>query len=112
VIVVPTVLLLLLVAVQVAVLLHGATVADAAAARGAAAGSALDTAPGRATEVAAAVVGESGSTLAAPVVVELAETTVRVRVTVAVPRILPLFPATVSRDAVEPRERFVPESER
>jgi hypothetical protein len=87
-------------------------VADAAAARGAAAGSAVDAGPGRATAVAAAVVAESGSTLAGPVTVELAETTVRVRVTISVPRIVPLFPATVSRDAVEPRERFVPESER
>lgn len=112
VILVPIMFLLTLTVVQAALWFHAANVAEAAASQGAAAGSFRHASPGGASAAASAVVAENGAELqGGPVVATSAEQIV-VTVSVAVPRLVPFFPDSVRRTQSEPRERFVPETER
>ena len=58
------------------------------------------------------IVAELGGHTAQPPTAAIVGSFVVVSVEIAVPRIIPFFPSTVTRRALEPRERFVPESNR
>ena len=112
VIIVPVVFLFLLFGVQVAAIFHAANIATAAAAQGAAAAAAFggnETTGERLAVMAAVEMG--GKLRESPVVVVRSET-VEVSVSVALPRIIPGFPARVERRVIEPRELFVGEEDR
>ncbi len=111
VVLVPVVLLLVMLVVQSAVYFHAANVATAAASRGAAAGATLHATSGAASEEARRVAGENGAALVGLQASGGAES-VRVTVRVRVARVVPFFPDSVSRSALEPKERFVPEVRR
>ena len=115
-IVLPVVILVLLLAIQGALYFHISHVAGAAAAYGASAASAKSLTTTGATirgrERADALVRDSGTTLAAPTNVTVANADVSVTVAAVVPRIVPFFPEVVSRTVVEPRERFLTEVQR
>ncbi len=112
VIVTPILILLLFLGVQAAIYFHAANVATAAASQGAAAVSPISAGTGDAIEAAQRTVADLGAHAASlPVVTEAGDYVV-VSVEVDVPRIIPFFPSTVTRRVLEPRERFVPESNR
>ncbi len=112
VIITPVLVLLIFLGVQAAVYFHAANVAAAAASRGAAAASARTADAGDGIEAAQRTISDLGSNSAGAPTVQESTTTVSVTVTIVVPRILPFFPDSVSRTALEPKERFVPESDR
>lgn len=108
----PVLVLVLLVTVQLAAYFHAANVAAAAASRGAAAASPIARGGDDASAAATRTVAELHARLAVAPDVVISAARVRVEVTIAVPGIVPLFPQTVSRAAIEPRERAIPEPER
>jgi Flp pilus assembly protein TadG len=110
VVLVPVVLLLVLLGVQAAVWFHAANVAEHAAARGVSVASRRGVSNAAGAAEAATTVRDSGSTLLGVAV--SGTSTVRATVTVAVHRVVPLFPASVTRSASEPEERYIPEDER
>jgi Flp pilus assembly protein TadG len=112
VILTPILVLLVFLGVQAAIVYHATNVAAAAAAHGAAAASPVSANASNAIVEAGRTVSELGGDLAASPIAEDANGFVVVTVEVAVPRIVPFFPASVSRTAREPKERFVPESQR
>lgn len=112
VIVTPLLVLLILLGVQATIYFHAANVAAAAAAQGAAAASPRSAGGSAGSAAAAAIVADLGATTAVATDVAVSDGLVRVTVTIEVNRILPFFPSSVSRTAVEPTERFVPESDR
>ncbi|MCU1395612.1 MAG: putative rane protein [Ilumatobacteraceae bacterium] len=106
----PLLILLVLLGVQSAIWFHAANVASAAASQGAAAGAPLGAGAAAAQDAASQTLHDLGST-GSPSATATAEL-VTVVVRVSVPRIVPFFPDSVERTAVEPKERFVPESDR
>ena len=112
VILTPILIILMFLGVQAAIYFHAANVAAAAASQGAAASS--PSARGADSAVAAAqrTVADLGGHTSRPPMVAIDGNFVVVSVEISVTRIIPFFPSTVMRRAVEPRERFVPESNR
>jgi len=112
VIITPLLVLLIFLSVQAAIYFHAANVAAAAASQGAAAASPRTAGAGDGAAAAHVIIIDLGSqSTRAPSVLE-ANGYVSVTVTIVVPRILPFFPDSVSRTAIEPKERFVAESDR
>jgi Flp pilus assembly protein TadG len=111
VILTPILALLIFIGIQSAVYFHAANVATAAASQGAAAASASG-ASQDAAAVAQGTVDELGSHATRPPIVSVSDGFVSVSVALAVPQIVPFFPHTVTRTVLEPRERFVAESNR
>jgi hypothetical protein len=112
VVLVPVMLLVLLLGIQAALWFHAANVATAAASQGAAAASVPGGTSSTGASTARRTVLELGGRLASePGAVVTAET-VWVAVHLQVPRIVPFFPTSVRRVVTEPRERFIPESQR
>lgn len=109
---VPIVLSLLLMAVQGAVYMHTAHVASASAARGAAAGAAINGGSIAAIDAAVRSTAELSAQLVDEPQAMISNDRVAVTVNLRVPRVSPFFRLSVSRTAVEPRERFIPEDER
>ena len=109
---VPVVFGILMLGVHASLWWHGAHVATAVAAHGAAAGARYSGGAAAAIDVAVrAAAGLSGRVVGTPQAVVAGDEVV-VTVRVAVPRLTPLLPAEVVRAAREPVERFVPEPER
>jgi hypothetical protein len=111
VILTPLLVLLVFLGVQAAIYFHAANVASAAAAQGAAAASSVSGSKS-AIDVAQSTVTDLGSRLAQAPTLSVSAGYVSVSVSLSVPRIVPFFPSSVTRTAIEPRERFVPESSR
>lgn len=108
----PLLILLVFLGIQSAIYFHAANVASAAASQGAAAGAPLSATPDAAVAAARQTVLDlDGDPVGAPTVLS-GGGFVEVTVEVAIPRIVPFFPSRVRRTAIEPTERFVPESER
>jgi Flp pilus assembly protein TadG len=112
VILTPILILLVFLGIQTAIYFHAANVATAAATRGAAAGSGNGAGIGEATAAARQTLDDLGTAGHADPVASEGGGFVTVTVEVDVARVLPFFPDTVTRTAVEPTERFVPESDR
>lgn len=108
----PLLILFVFLGVQSAIYFHAANVAAAAASQGAAAGSPVGAGADDAAAAATQTLADLGATSAATPSVSAGADFVRVTVEVAVAHIVPFFPDSVRRTAVEPKERFVPESER
>jgi hypothetical protein len=108
----PLLILLVFLGIQTAVYFHAANVAAAAAAHGAAAGSPSGAGVGDAVGAAERTLSDLGAGAHASPNVTESGGLVTVSVEVSVSRVLPFFPDHVTRTAVEPKERFVPESER
>jgi hypothetical protein len=111
VLVTPVLLLAVLLVVQLALWMHAAQVADAAAAKGAAAAALRSGTAADGVQAASVVVTQAGSVLAAPPRATRG-TTATVEVRVRLTRIVPGLPSVVTRRAVAPVERFLPESRR
>jgi len=116
VIIIPTVVLVLILAIQGALYFHVSHVAAAAAAQGASSASAKDLTPGEAVrrgrEMADSLAADAGTELVAPTAVVVSGDIVQVTVRALVPRIIPFFPMTAIRTVIEPRERFIEEFRR
>jgi len=112
VIITPILVLLIFMGVQAAIYFHAANVAAAAASQGAAAASPRAATAGDGAAAAQQLIADLGGNPAGPPVVSEADGFVSVTVSIDVPSIVPFFPESVSRTALEPRERFVPESDR
>lgn len=116
VIIIPTVLLVLLLAIQGALYFHVSHVAGAAAAQGASSASAKDLTPSEAVrrgrERADSLAADAGTELVAPTEVVVSGDVVQVTVRAQVPRIILFFPAIATRTVIEPRERFIEEYRR
>ncbi|MFM7755227.1 MAG: TadE/TadG family type IV pilus assembly protein [Actinomycetota bacterium] len=116
VIIIPTVVLVLLLAIQGALYFHVSHVAGAAAAQGASSASAKDLtlseAVRRGRERADSLAADAGTELVAPTAVIVSGDVVQVTVRALVPRIVPFFPTTAIRTVIEPRERFIEEYRR
>ena len=112
VIAVPIVLMVLWLAVQATVFLHGANVASVAANEGAAAAARFGSGSGIGGRVIDHTLSGLGSSHGATWRVVRTSSEVTARVTIKLPRIAPFFPTTVTRSAHEPVERFLKESER
>ena len=112
VILTPILIILMFLGVQAAIYFHAANVAAAAASQGAAASSPSTTGAASAMAAAQRTIADLGGHSARAPMVALDGNFVVVSVEISVPRIIPFFPSTVMRRAVEPRERFVPESNR
>lgn len=112
VIITPILVVLIFLGVQAAIYFHAANVAAAAASHGAAAASPRAAGAGDGAAAAQELVADLGARQAGPTSVSESDGYVTVTVTIEVPQIVPFFPDSVSRTALEPRERFVPESDR
>ncbi|MEO7398313.1 MAG: TadE/TadG family type IV pilus assembly protein [Ilumatobacteraceae bacterium] len=112
VILTPILVALIFLGVQAAIYFHAANVAAAAAAQGAAAASARSAGEGAGTTAATLTIRDLGSTSIGAPVTQAADGYVSVTVTIEVARIVPFFPGSVSRTSVEPKERFISESDR
>ncbi|MCU1366872.1 MAG: hypothetical protein JWL72_102 [Ilumatobacteraceae bacterium] len=112
VILTPLLILLVLLGVQSAIYFHAANVAAAAASQGAAAGAPMNAGTGAAVAAAAQTLHDLAATgMAAPSASDSGRT-ISVRVEVAVVHIVPFFPESVTRTAIQPKERFIAESDR
>jgi len=109
---VPTVFLVVLLAIQLAMYVHTANVASVAAATGAAATAAVGGGPSAGTAAAVRTVVDLSGRLASPPSIEWRDGEVAVTVELSVPKVAPFMDLRVGRTAREPRERFVPEDER
>ncbi len=112
VIITPVLVLLIFLGVQAAIYFHAANVAAAAASQGAAAASPRTAGVADGATAAQITIDELGGSSAVTPAVEDSNGIVRVTVSIVVQRIVPFFPGSVSRSAIEPKERFVPESNR
>lgn len=112
VLLVPAMLLVLLLGIQASIWYHAANVASAAAAQGAAAAAPSDVPAATGGATARQTVIALGGRLIGEPAASRGLDRVTVTVRVAVPRVVPFFPSSVQRTAVEPLERFVPETER
>jgi hypothetical protein len=110
VLLVPALMLLVLLVVQGALYYHAANVATAAAERGASAGAIYRAPAGSAASEARHVVSDNGAQLDGVTASE--GDTLLVTVRVHVSRVVPFFPQSVARTAQQPKERFIPETER
>jgi len=112
VLLVPVLFIIALIVVQASVVLHGISVANHVAAKGAMAAAqhgARDDAGVLAVYDTTTVLG---ARLARPPEISSSHQEVSVRVWVRLPRAVPFFAETISRQAVVPRERYVPYAER
>jgi Flp pilus assembly protein TadG len=112
VIVVPVVLLVLWLAIQATVLLHGANVASAAANEGAAVAARYGSSAGAGERAIERTLTALGSTSHGAWVVKNSDSSVVATVRLRLPRIFPFFPLTVSRSAHESVEKFMTEDQR
>lgn len=111
-VVMPVVVMLLLIAIQISVHAHVAHVATAVAAHGAATAATPDSTRASADRAVRQLAADLGSRLASTPVIGGSGGSVSVRVEMMVPRVIPLFPPTVAREVVEPKERLLREWER
>ncbi|NBN90441.1 MAG: hypothetical protein EBV24_09110 [Actinobacteria bacterium] len=112
VLVVPVVLLVLWLAIQATIFLHGANVASAAANEGAAVAARYGSSTGAGERAIQRTLTALDSTSKGSWVVEKSGNTVVATVSLRLPRIVPFFPQTISRSAHEPVERFLTEDMR
>lgn len=112
VILTPILLVLVLLGVQAAVYFHAANVAMAAASQAAATASSPAAVAGDGVAVAQRTIDDLGGHPVHVPTVNISDGYVSVSVQVVVSRIVPFFPGSVTRTVLEPRERFVPESNR
>lgn len=112
VIVVPVVLLVLWLAIQATVFLHGANVASAAANEGAAVAARFGSSTSAGERAIARTLTGLDSTSKGSWVVKKSGKTVVATVTLRLPRIVPFFPVNVSRSAHESVETFLTEEKR
>lgn len=112
VVVVPVVLLILWLAIQATVFLHGANVASAAAGEGAAVAARYGSSTWAGERAIERTLTALGSTSAGSWVVRKTDSTVVATVSLRLPRIVPFFPLTVSRSAHESVEEFMTEDQR
>ena len=112
VLVVPVVLLVLWLAIQATIFLHGANVASAAASEGAAVAARYGSSTGAGERAIQRTLTTLDSTSKGSWVVEKSGNTVVATVSLRLPRIVPFFPQTVSRSAHEQVERFLTEDMR
>lgn len=116
VVVVPALFLLVMFVLQSALYFHTAHVARAAAVEGAVAAAAHQVAvsevPVTGSEQARLFATEAGGSLERNPDTDLSGGTVRVVVTLEVPSLVPFLSTHVTRDATEPKERILTESER
>ena len=111
-VVTPVVVMLLLTAIQISIHAHVAHVATAVAAHGAATAATPESTRASADRAVRQLTADLGSRLASSPVIGSSGGSVSVRVEVVVPRVIPLFPPTVTREVVEPKERLLREWER
>ena len=112
VIAVPIVLLVLWLAVQMTVFLHGANVASAAASEGAAAAARYGSSTGVGERAIERTLAALDSTSTGSWSVRRTAGEAIATVSLSVPRIVPFFPKTVSRSARERLEVFLREADR
>ena len=116
VLVVPVVILILMIAIQAALWFHTANVAAAAAGEGAAAAAVANIssteAAMRGVRAARELSSDAHSSMVTDPLVAVDPRRVVITVRLSVPRIVPFFPSTVTRAAVEPREVFTSEVDR
>lgn len=112
VIIVPVVLLVLWLAIQATVFLHGANVASAAANEGAAVAARYGSSTGAGERAIQRTLTALGSTSKGSWAVAKSGKTVIATVRLRLPRIVPFFPLTVSRSAHESIEMFMTEDMR
>lgn len=112
VVVVPVVLLILWLAIQATVFLHGANVASAAANEGAAVAARYGSSTGAGERAIERTLTALGSTSQGTWVVKTSGQLVVATVQLRLPRIVPFFPLTISRTAHEPVEKFMTEDQR
>ena len=112
VLVVPVVLLVLWLAIQATIFLHGANVASAAANEGAGVAARYGSSTGAGERAIQRTLTALDSTSKGSWVVEKSGNTVVATVSLRLPRIVPFFPQTISRSAHEPVERFLTEDMR
>jgi hypothetical protein len=106
----PVLLLLLLSVVQLALWVHSAHVAAAAATEAVSVATRRDGSAAAGAAAAGAIVSEAGSRLARQPSVARTSAWTSSEVRVHVPRLLPGMPGEVVRRAAGPVERFVPEA--
>lgn len=112
VIAVPVVLLVLWLAIQATVFLHGANVASAAANEGAAVAARYGSSTGAGERAISRTLSALDSRSSASWSVEKAGSVVVATVRLRLPRIVPFFPMTVARTSREPIEMFMTEDMR
>ena len=112
VIAVPVVLLVLWLAIQATVFLHGANVASAAANEGAAVAARYGSSTGAGERAISRTLSALDSSSSASWSVEKAGSVVVATVRLRLPRIVPFFPRTVARTSREPIEMFMTEDMR
>jgi len=112
VIAVPVVLLVLWLAIQATVFLHGANVASAAANEGAAVAARYGSSTGAGERAISRTLSALDSSSSASWSVEKAGSVVVATVRLRLPRIVPFFPMTVARTSREPIEMFMTEDMR
>jgi hypothetical protein len=105
-------LLVLVLAVQLAIWFHAGNIAAAAAGQGAAAGARFGASPTAAVATAQQSVRGLGGRVVGRPSATVTDQTVSVAVSVSVARLVPFVPTAVRRTATEPRERFVREVDR
>ena len=109
---VPTVFLVVLLAIQLAMYVHTANVASVSAATGAAATAATGGGPAAGADAAMRTALDLSGRLVSRPSIEWGDGEVAVTVELSVPKVAPFMDLRVARTAREPRERFVPEDER
>ncbi len=112
VIAVPVVLLVLWLAIQATVFLHGANVASAAANEGAAVAARYGSSTGAGERAISRTLSALDSSSRASWSVKKAGSVVVATVRLRLPRIVPFFPLTVARTSREPIEMFMTEDMR
>lgn len=112
VIAVPVVLLVLWLAIQATVFLHGANVASAAANEGAAVAARYGSSTGAGERAISRTLSALDSSSSASWSVKKAGSVVVATVRLRLPRIVPFFPMTVARTSREPIEMFMTEDMR
>lgn len=108
----PVILMMIFVIVQAGLWFHAVQVAENAAADGADRARRYHATASDGETAAQQFVAEAGITLAAAPAVDRSDDTASVTVTVTVAHLVPGWPGTVSRTAVAPVERFIPEGDR
>lgn len=112
VIAVPVVLLVLWLAVQATVFLHGANIAHAAASEGAAVAARYGSSTGAGERAVARALTGFDSSSRGSWTVRVQGKDVLATVSLRLPQVIPFFPKSVTRSAREPLEVFMSEDER
>ena len=103
---------IVLLAVQAAVVMHGAIVANHVAAQGEITAARHGATAGHAVAAMAAAADSLGARLASPPFIDRTAQDVTVRVWVTVPRAVPFFVEQISREVSVPRERYIAYADR